>query len=296
MSSNAGDWWAERSGLEGTVAIVSGGAGGLGEAISVDLAANGVAVAVLDSDEVAIGRITERLVGHDTLIRHGDARQPEVLDALFAEVDGRWGRLDTLVNVVGGTFRAPFETQSPRAWDALISANFGHILHTSSRAIPAMRAGGRGGSIVNITTIEAHRAAPGFAVYSAAKAAATHFARTLAVELAPDRIRVNNVAPDITPTPNMIRLSGDQDPTTHHLLHEGNVRLSIPMGRVGVPSDIGGVVVFLASNLASYITGTTLHPDGGTWASSGWFNWPGSGWGTMLPVDRLDMLDPPGDD
>ena len=296
MSSNARDWWAQRSGLDGTVAIVSGGAGGLGEAISVDLADNGVAVAVLDSDEAAIERITERLAGHDTLIRHGDARQPEVLDALFAEVDRRWGRLDTLVNVVGGTFRAPFETQSPRAWDALIRTNFGHIMHTASRAIPAMRAGGRGGSIVNITTIEAHRAAPGFAVYSAAKAAATHFARTLAVELAPDRIRVNNVAPDVTPTPNMIRLSGNHDATTHPLLHEGNVKLSIPMGRVGVPSDIGGVVVFLASDLASYITGTTIHPDGGTWASSGWFNWPGSGWRTMLPADRLDILDPTGDD
>jgi 3-oxoacyl-[acyl-carrier protein] reductase len=289
---NPREWWAQRSGLDGTVAIVTGGAGGLGEAISVDLAANGVAVAVLDSDEAAIERITARLAGHDTLIRHGDARQPEALDALFAEVHERWGRLDTLVNVVGGTFRAPFETQSPRAWDALIRANFGHIMHTTWRAIPAMRAGGRGGSIVNITTIEAHRAAPGFAVYSAAKAAATHFARTLAVELAPDRIRVNNVAPDITPTPNMMGLSGDYDASTHPMLHEGNVRVSIPMGRVGVPSDIGGVVVFLASDLASYITGTTIHPDGGTWASSGWFNWPGSGWANMLPADLLDMLDP----
>ncbi len=159
-----------------------------------------------------------------------------------------------------------------------------------------MRAGGRGGSIINITTIEAHRAAPGFAVYSAAKAAATHFARTLAVELGPDRIRVNNVAPDITPTPNMIGLSGDHDASTHPMLHEGNVKLAIPMGRLGVPSDIAGVVVFLASDLASYITGTTIHPDGGTWASAGWFNWPGSGWANMLPADRLDMLDPTADE
>jgi len=214
-----------------------------------------------------------------------------VLDVLFADVADRWGRLDTLVNVAGGTFRAPFETQSPRAWDALIRANFGHILHTTSRAIPAIRAGGRGGSIVNITTIEAHRAAPGFAVYSAAKAAATHFARTMAVELAPERIRINNVAPDITPTPNMMGLSGDFDEATHPMLHDGNVKLSIPMGRVGVPGDIGGVVTFLASDLAAYITGTTIHVDGGTWASSGWFNWPGSGWANMLPADKLEMLE-----
>ena len=67
------------------------------------------------------------------------------------------------------------------------------------------------------------------------------------------------------------------------MLHEGNVKLAILMGRLGVPSDIAGVVVFLASDLASYITGTTIHPDGGTRASAGWFNWPGSGWANMLP-------------
>jgi NAD(P)-dependent dehydrogenase (short-subunit alcohol dehydrogenase family) len=175
----------------------------------------------------------------------------------------------------------------------LIRANFGHVLHTAARAIPAIRAGGRGGSIINITTIEAHRAAPNFAVYSAAKAATTHFARTLAVELAPDRIRVNNVAPDITPTPNMLGLSGGTDTGGHPMLDPRNARLSIPMGRVGVPTDISGAVVFLATDLASYITGTTLHPDGGTFASSGWFNWPDSGYGNMLPASLLHVL---GDD
>jgi NAD(P)-dependent dehydrogenase (short-subunit alcohol dehydrogenase family) len=287
---SSADWWAQRAGLEGTVAIVTGGAGGLGEAISTDLAANGVRVAVLDYDEAAVDRIAATLGGDDAIVQLGDAREPEHLDRLFAAADERWGRLDTLVNVAGGTFKAPFTSQSPRAWDALIRANFGHVLHTSARAIPAMRAGGRGGSIINITTIEAHRAAPNFAVYSAAKAATTHFARTLAIELAPDRIRVNNVAPDITPTPNMLGLAGGTESGEHPMLDPRNARLSIPMGRVGEPTDISGTVVFLASDLASYITGTTLHPDGGTFASSGWFNWPGSGFGNMLPADLLHML------
>ena len=92
-----------------------------------------------------------------------------------------------------------------------------------------MRAGGRGGSIVNLTTIECHRAAPGFAVYSAAKAAVEQFGRTLAVELGPDNIRVNNVAPDYTPTPNMQRIAGG-DP--HEEAPFGK-RISIPMGRGG---------------------------------------------------------------
>lgn len=94
--------------------------------------------------------------------------------------------------MVGGTFRAAFNDTNERGWDALICTNLDHV-----------RAGGRGGSIVNLTTVEAHRAAPNFAVYSAAKAAVAHFARSLAIELAPEGIRVNNVAPDITPTAGM---------------------------------------------------------------------------------------------
>jgi 3-oxoacyl-[acyl-carrier protein] reductase len=159
-------------------------------------------------------------------------------------------------------------------------------------AIPRMKAGGRGGSIVNMTTIEAHRAAPGFAVYSAAKAAVEEFSRTLAVELAPDGIRVNCVAPDIAPTPNMVKLNGgDMGP----LSRPHGAEIAIPMGHVGRTTDVSGSVVFLASGLSSYMTGTTLHPDGGTFASSGWFNWPGSGWANHAPLEVLEMLDATGE-
>lgn len=292
VDNNAARWWISRSGLDGTVAVVTGGAGGLGEAITLDLAANGVRVALVDRDAAATERIEDALDrgGHDAIVHTGDAREPEALDALFGATAARWGRLDTLVNVAGGTFKAPFTEQSPRAWDALLRANLTHVLHTSSRAIPAMRAGGRGGSIISLTTIEAHRAAPNFAVYSAAKAAVAHFSRTLAVELAPDRIRVNCVAPDLAPTPNMIGLAGGDETGEHPMLDPLNAGASIPMGRLGVPTDISNAVVFLASGLSSYMTGTTLHPDGGTLASSGWLNWPGSGYGNMLPPDVLDML------
>ena len=288
---NGAEWWTERAGLAGTVAIITGGAGGLGESISLDLASNGVQVALVDRDEEAVATITAELQrqGADAIVHTGDARKPEVLDALFDAAAQRWGRLDTLVNVVGGTFRAPFSEQGPRAWDALIRTNLTHVLHASSRAIPAMRAGGRGGSIINITTIEGYRAAPNFAVYSAAKAAVAHFARTLAVELAPDGIRVNSVAPDLTPTPNMLSIGGSGD-GPHPMLDPLNATVSIPMGRVGIPRDISNVVVFLASGLSSYITGSTLHPDGGTLASSGWFNWPGEGFANTLPASVLAML------
>jgi NAD(P)-dependent dehydrogenase (short-subunit alcohol dehydrogenase family) len=127
-------------------------------------------------------------------------------------------------------------------------------------------------------------------VYSAAKAAVAQFARTLAVELAPDGIRVNSVAPDITPTPNMIGISGEDAASGHAMLDPLNVKVSIPMGRLGMPTDISNAVVFLASGLSSYITGTTLHPDGGTFASSGWFNWPDTGFGNTLPISVLDLM------
>jgi NAD(P)-dependent dehydrogenase (short-subunit alcohol dehydrogenase family) len=278
-------WWEERTALAGEVAVITGGAGGLGEAITRDLAANGVKVAVLDIDDAAVKRLAAEL-GDQALVAHGDVRQPADLEALFAAVGERWGRLDILVNVPGGTFQAPFTQTRPKGWDALLQMNLMHVLHACSLAVPRMQAGGRGGSIVNLTTIECHRAAPGFAVYSAAKAAVEQFARTLAVELAPDAIRVNNVAPDYTPTPGMARNSdgdaGARGPAGH--------RISIPMGRPGLLTEVSNCVLFLASNLSSNVTGQTLHPDGGTHASSGWFNWPGHGWRNSVPAEVSSRL------
>jgi 3-oxoacyl-[acyl-carrier protein] reductase len=271
-------WFEQRGGLSGTVAVVTGGAGGLGGAISRDLAANGVRVAVIDIDADAADVLAKEL-GDGALVHHGDVRDPDQLAALFAAVDERWGRLDTLVNVPGGGFRALFTETRPKGWDALLRINLMHVLHACSLAVPRIQAGGRGGSIINLTTIEAHRGAPGFAVYSAAKAAVEQFGRTLAVELAPDNIRVNNVAPDYTPTPNMQRIMGPDQPAET----PQGARVCTPMARAGELTDVSGCVVFLASALSSYTTGTTLHPDGGTYASSGWFNWPEQGWLNRLP-------------
>ncbi len=287
-------WFEERAGLRDTVAVVTGGAGGLGRAVVEDRAANGVRVAVIDIDAEAVDSLRRMLAdqGGDAIVEHGDARQPDALAALFAAVDERWQRLDTLVNVVGGTFRAPFVDTTPKGWDALLRTNLNHVLHACSLAVPRMRAGGRGGSIVNLSTIEAHRAAPGFAVYSAAKAAVEQFARTLAVEVAPYGIRVNNVAPDYSPTPNMARISSNDT----SLSAPAGVRVAIPMGRVGRVSDVSNCVVFLASGLSSYVTGTTLHPDGGTYASSGWFNWPGAGWANHVPMQLVRLMEEAGGD
>jgi NAD(P)-dependent dehydrogenase (short-subunit alcohol dehydrogenase family) len=109
------------------------------------------------------------------------------------------------------------------------------------------------------------------------KAAVTNFSRTLAVELAPHGIRVNTIAPDQTPTEGM---PFDGDPRTY--------QTGIPMGRKGAYEDTGNCALFFASELSNYVTGTTLHPDGGAWASSGWFNWPGLGFFNNPPESVFD--------
>src|SRR5262249_45339729 len=160
----------------------------------------------IDIDAEAVDRLRKAFddQGYDAIVQHGDARDPDTLDTLFTAVDQRWNRLDTLVNVVGGTFHAPFADTTPNGWNAILRTNLLNVLHPCSLAAPRMKAGGRGGSIINLTTSDAHRAAPGFAVYGAAKAAVESFGRTLAVELAPDNIRVNTIAPDTISTPNFM--------------------------------------------------------------------------------------------
>jgi 3-oxoacyl-[acyl-carrier protein] reductase len=129
--------------------------------------------------------------------------------------------------------------------------------------VPAM---GRGGSIINITSIEAHQAAPGFAVYGAMKSALASLTRTLALELAPRGIRVNAIAPDAIPT------GGDRDARGEMLAAGAEYEPAVvpPLGYMGTPDEAAAVAVFLASDLSRFVTGTTIHVDGGNWAAGGW--------------------------
>jgi NAD(P)-dependent dehydrogenase (short-subunit alcohol dehydrogenase family) len=280
----------ERAGLAGKVAAVVGGGGGLGRAVALDFARAGMSLALADRNEELLARTVDDVRSADApvLDRTMDARDPDALARFFEDLDREFARLDVLVNVVGGTFRQSFADTSPRAWDALIRTNFTWLLHATHLAIGPMRAGGRGGSIVNVTSIEAHRAAPGFAVYAGMKAAVTNFGRTLAVELAPEGIRVNTIAPDMVPTEGVQGIEGsvfDDSPQSR-----ATVEISIPMQRLGRYEDVGNAALFLASDLSSYVTGETLHPDGGAHASSGWFNWPGVGWANTPPAAAVDAV------
>ena len=281
----------ERAGLTGKVALVGGGGGGLGRAVALDFARAGVALALCDRNAELLADTVEqvRVGGGAVLSRVMDARDPDEMSSFFEHLDGEYGRLDVLVNVVGGTFRQPFADSSTRGWDAVIRSNFTWLLHATQLAIKRMRAGGRGGSIISITSIEGHRAAPNYAVYAGMKAAVTNFSRSLALELAPERIRVNTIAPDMVPTEGIMAMntgmlaSGGAESVGSHV--------AIPMGRVGRYEDVGNAALFLASDLSSYITGETLHPDGGAHASAGWFNWPETGWANTPPGYVIALLE-----
>lgn len=281
----------QRAALAGRVAVVLGGGGGLGGGIALDLAGAGVHVCLADRDEQAltVTAAEARATGVTVLERVLDVREPAELAHFYDEVAATHDRLDVLVNVVGGVIRQPFAENRPKGWDALYRANYQWLLHATQQALPLLRRSGRGGSIINITSIEAHRAAPGFAVYAGFKAAVTGFTKSLAVELAPEGIRVNSIEPDMVPTGGIRTVAPDDGTQVWEdtVLGQQRARVGIPMGRAGRLADVGGAALFLASDLSSYITGTSLHPDGGVTAAAGFFNWPQTGWANVPPADAV---------
>jgi len=269
----------DRAGLTGKVALIAGGGGGLGRAVALDYARAGMHLVVCDKNEELLDQTVREIrdVAEEPLAALIDVRDADAFTTTFNEGVDRFGRLDVLVDVAGGTFKADFVDTNSRGWDAVIRANFGWLLHSTHLAAVQMQKQGNGGSIISITSIEGHRAAPGYAVYAGMKAAVTNFSRTLALELAPHGIRVNTIAPDQTPTEGM-----PMDYVAEV------IQAGIPMGRQGTYEDTGNCALFLASDLSSYITGTTLHPDGGAYASAGWYNWPGLGYVNNPPASAFE--------
>ncbi|HPB20727.1 MAG TPA: SDR family oxidoreductase [Novosphingobium sp.] len=266
----------QRGRLDGQVAFVTAGGGGIGRAIALGLAEAGADVAVFEivperAEETA-ARIRE--LGREALAIPGDAMEAEAIRAAIAATDARFGRLDILVNNAGGVSARPFLEQSERSWRRHIDINLVSMLAATHAAAPLMIRGGQGGAILNVASIEAERAAPNFAVYAACKAGMVSFTKSMAVELSGHGIRVNCIAPDHTVTPgNQGNRAGPVDPAAwvkHSPEAVDAMNRLIPLGREGVDTECGDAAVFLCSALASYVTGAVLPVDGGTWAASGW--------------------------
>jgi NAD(P)-dependent dehydrogenase (short-subunit alcohol dehydrogenase family) len=239
--------------LTDRVAVVTGAAVGIGAGIALALARFGAHLALCDRDEEPLAATAQAVeaTGRRVLTGVFDVRDEPRVQAFLGAVAQAFGRVDVLVNNAGGGFFAPFLELTPGGQDALVRENFNSVGHCIRAAVPHMPA--TGGSIINLTSIEAHRAAPGYATYAAMKAAVASLTRSLALELGERRIRVNCIAPDLIPTPGI-----------------GLVRANTPLPVSGRVEDVAGAAVYLASDLSRFVTGTTLHVDGGGFAAGGW--------------------------
>jgi NAD(P)-dependent dehydrogenase (short-subunit alcohol dehydrogenase family) len=248
--------------LAGRVAIVTGAAVGIGRAIALAFGRFGADLAICDRDEQHLEDVAIELRSLGCRVVTGllDVRDASSVDAFVAQIGVALDRLDVVVNNAGGGFASAFLDVNERGQDALVRENFTSVTNFVRSSVPLMV---DGGSIINITSIEAHRAAPNFAVYSAMKAGVANLTKSLALELGHRLVRVNCIAPDVIPTPGI-----------------GDVDVRTPLPIAGHVDDVAAAAVYLASDASRFVTGTTIHVDGGNLAAGGWIRRPDGSFAT----------------
>lgn len=251
--------------LAGRVALVTGGGRGVGRGITERLLAAGAEVVICGRTEPV-----DPLPG--AVFMACDVRDAGSVERLVADCVDRFGRLDVVVNNAGGSPRAGAATASPRFSEKIIALNLTAALHVAQGANAQMQAQADGGVIVSVASLSGLRPSPGTAAYGAAKAGLINLTRTLAMEWAP-KVRVNCVSAGIVRTEGFEDYYGGPD-------RAAAMADTIPLGRVAEPADVGNAVAFLASPMASFVSGANLEVHGG---------------GERLAfVDVLDGVDPPG--
>jgi NAD(P)-dependent dehydrogenase (short-subunit alcohol dehydrogenase family) len=233
--------------MSGKVVLVTGGSRGVGRGISERFAAAGATVAIC-------GR-TEPDVVPAAAFFTADVRDADQVNGLIAAVTDRFGRLDVVVNNAGGSPYAMAASASPRFTASIINLNLLAPLYVATAANAVMQEQETGGSVINIGSVSGTRPSPGTAAYGAAKAALINLTQTLAVEWAP-KVRVNCVTGGIVRTEQAHLHYGDEAGIAA-------VARTIPLGRMGQPGDIGDACLFLASPLASFVSGANLLVHGG---------------------------------
>jgi NAD(P)-dependent dehydrogenase (short-subunit alcohol dehydrogenase family) len=243
--------------LEGRVTLVMGGTRGIGEAIVRRFLDAGAEVA-------AVARTAEQTGAGRPLVLKGDVGVKTDVDRVVEATLDRFGTVDVLVNCAGVIRRKPVTETTEADWDFMVDVNLKGVLLACQAVAPVMRRAGRG-RIVNITSIGADLALMNRGVYCATKAGVVQLTRCLALEWGPHGIGVNAVGPGITETP-LTRGYLEADPVRRQKMID-----KIPLRRIGQPDDMAGAVLFLASDLAAYVTGQTLYVDGG-WGA-GDYDW-----------------------
>jgi len=254
-------------GLRDRVALVAGSSRGLGRAIAEELAAEGASLVLCARGADAL-RATADEIARATGARVeacpadlGDASQ---VDAVIDTVMRDFGRVDVLVTNTGGPPPGPFESHSREAWQEAIRQNLESVLNLVRPVLPGMKARGWG-RIVNVTSIAAKQPVDGLILSNSVRAAVTGFARTLANEVASHGVTVNNVLPGYTRTQRVEVLAERNAAARGSSVGEAFAtwESEIPMRRLGEPRELAALVAFLASDRASYITGTSIPVDGG---------------------------------
>ncbi|HLL77763.1 MAG TPA: 3-oxoacyl-ACP reductase family protein [Pyrinomonadaceae bacterium] len=240
----------------GKVALVTGGASGIGRACALEFARGGAAVAVVDAAGGDAAAETARLVrgaGARVFCFQADVADFGKAERIVAETRVRLGGLDMLVNAAGTTEDAPLWRMTETQWERVMNANLKGAFNYTRAAAPSMRAQASG-KIVNVASVEAFRGRFGLSNYAASKAGLVGFTRASAADLGRDGINVNAVAPGFVRTPLTERLPAE-------VLAEA-ARSSV-FGRVGEPEEVASVVAFLCTDAARYITGEVIRVDGG---------------------------------
>lgn len=244
--------------LKDQVAIVTGAASGFGAEISRRYVAEGARVAVADMNEEGAKKVAAELGANAFAIRCDVTKRADI-DALVAATIKNFGTLDIVVNNAGYTHKnQPLLETDEATFDRVLDVNFKSIYHMTMATVPILRAKKRG-CIINIGSVSGMRPRPGLVWYSASKAAVNVLSKAMAAELGPDNIRVNAVAPVMSPTGMFQLFSGVPDTPENQKKFLGN----IPLGRLATPLDIAKACVYLASDDADFITGVEFPVDGG---------------------------------
>ena len=253
--------------VEGKVAVVTGAASGIGRATARRLAAEGARVAVADVNEAGGERVAAgiREAGGDAFFRRTDVRSSADLDAVLDEAADRHGRLDVLVNNAAISVGGAAGEMSEEDWARVIDVNLSGVWRGMRAAIPRMLAQG-GGSIVNLSSVQAHVGFLGWSGYAASKGGIDALTRQAAVEYARAGIRVNAIVPGTIMTEMNEAIMAESDDGDAVM---ANWVAMHPMGRVGQPEEVAAAIVFLACDEASFITGELLRVDGGLVVKAG---------------------------